>query len=127
MSGIKWLIFLVLVAGCGKSAATESCGALLEDIDAEKADALACDPNVAGQCSGQAPVVVSAQADDGGIALEALASNCNHAVNATRSATLQELLGRYQAQGCKTELIPICQPIVNQCRAGADGGFSCAP
>jgi hypothetical protein len=108
---------------CG---ASQSCPDILREYDQERSNALICDANSTNACSDQAPVVIKGAGPDGGLALEAIASNCNHAVNPARSARLHDLLTRFRASGCAEQPIPICQQILNDCIQGA-AGPTCAP
>jgi hypothetical protein len=88
-NGLAVALFL---GGCGGSSGgtSETCAQLLADFNAEKANALSCDPAAQSPCSGQAPVVVSVHQQDGETELEALAGNCSHSTNAARSASTAE-------------------------------------
>ena len=113
----------LLAWGCGTS---QTCLDIVKEYAQEKDNALVCDPASADPCSDQAPVVISGIEADGGLSVEGLASNCNHAINPARSAKLHEILGHFQASGCVAQPVPGCQAVVNRCIQGATGP-TCAP
>jgi hypothetical protein len=124
----------LLVVGCAAAIAigcssgqSDNCSALVQQYYQEKDDALVCDPTSPDPCGGQFPVVVVLQQPDGTLVPQALASDCTHATNPARSAKLQDILQRFQSQGCTTMNTPGCGALVSQCAQQADGGFSCAP
>ena len=98
----------------------------MKEYDQEKNNALICDPASSDPCSDQSPVVIKGVDANGNVSIEALASNCNHAVNPARSASLHEIFRRFQASGCAAQPVPVCQAVVNQCTQGAAGPI-CAP
>lgn len=84
------------------------CIAIAREYQAAMPDALVCDATETGSCSAGRPVIVSQQNDDGTVTLEGLCL-CQHAVNPALTATVDAILGRYEAAGC--ELLPCwCPP-----------------
>ena len=110
-------------AGCGAS--SPDCATLLQQYAAELAIAIACDPGITtSQCSAQRPVTVGVA----GGALEGLASNCTHAVNATRTSRLDQILSEYTSNGCTSLPVPVCQAPRDICGfSQAAGANICLP
>ena len=122
----KWLLLCVLAlstAACGSS--STNCATLLQQYATELASALRCDPNITtSQCSAHRPVTVGL---DGG-ALEGIAPNCTHAVNANRTEKLDLILSEYTSAGCNTLPVPFCQPLRDSCGFSQSAGATiCLP
>ncbi len=112
--------------GCGSSSSGSTCTTLLQQYATELQNALICDPGVANQCEAQRPVVVIL-VDGQTQTLEGLSSNCTHAVNGSRTATLDHILSEYTAQGCKMAPTPICQAPMDSCQLNSQGTYTCLP
>jgi hypothetical protein len=119
-------VVLVSALSVGWLSCGSSCATLLEQYATEFQNALACDPSVSNQCNVQRPVVVS-QLDGQTQTLEGLASNCTHAVNGSRTATLDQILSEYNAKGCKTAPVPICQAPMDVCQLNSQATYTCLP
>jgi len=99
---------------------------LLAQYAAELQSALVCDPNIPNQCNAQRPVVVSL-VDGQTQTREGLASNCTHAVNGNRTATLDRILSDYIGQGCKMAIVPFCTAPMDACELNSEGTYTCRP
>lgn len=107
------VVFLTVgLAGCGRSgtSADDPCLAIVHEYAAAMPDALVCDPNAPDSCGAGRPLTVSEQAADGSITLRGVCmAPCLGAVDPQRTAGLDGILARFQAQGCS--LVPCwCPP-----------------
>jgi hypothetical protein len=96
-------VFLTVVVGCGPSTTSheDACLAIAHEYAAAMPDAMVCDPNVLNSCGAGRPLTVAEQRADGSIVLQGLCMPpCLGAVNPQRTATLDEILARFLAQGC---------------------------
>lgn len=126
LSGSVVLVSALSVGWLSCGSSRNSCATLLEQYATEFQNALVCVPSVSNQCNAQRPVVVS-QTDGQTQTLEGLASNCTHAVNGSRTAALDQILSEYNAKGCKTALVPICQPPMDVCQLNSQATYTCLP
>lgn len=119
------VVAITMLGGSGCGASSTDCATLLQQYATELASALRCDPNITtSQCSAHRPVTVGL---DGG-ALEGIAPNCTHAVNANRTEKLDLILSEYTSAGCKTLPIPFCQPLQDACGFSQSAGATiCLP
>src|SRR5512143_1437417 len=98
-----WTLF----PGCGNgpvpTAASEiGCAAFVAEYAAAWPAALVCDPGAASSCDAVRPMPIH---ENGALA----GLGCSHNVNPTRTAALDDILGRFYAQGCKVFPLP-CPP-----------------
>jgi len=85
-----------------------------------------CDPASPNPCGAQLPTIIYEQSIDGGLTLEALSSNCTHAVNPERVARAQRILNDYLARKCRYVPTPLCRPTTNRCSVEhLDAGWTC--
>jgi hypothetical protein len=96
---------LAFANACGPSdGGKDECLGLLGKYHLAMQDALVCDPAQPTSCDAGRPVTVSLQLPDGSLKLEGICmAPCLVAVNPARTATLDELLTRYQEVGCGLE------------------------
>ena len=94
---------LMSLAACGTS-----CQDIVNQYEQEGPAAQICDPTIADSCSLELPLVVGQENANGTFIPETLAADCNAGFNPARAAKLQALYSQFQAQGCKTETVPIC-------------------
>ncbi len=73
----------------------------------KKQTRLVCELGAADACAVELPIVYGLAEADGGFSPEGLANNCNGAFNPARSAPLESLYTRFQAEGCKESSVPL--------------------
>jgi hypothetical protein len=110
---VSVIVSCAFALGCsprGEAPGEDRCLAIVRDYQTAMVDAIVCDPAESGSCGAGRPLIVSRQGPDGQVTLEGLCMPpCYGAVNPARTATLDELLTQFEAQGCQLGPCP-CPP-----------------